>query len=367
MIEFEPDSSSLLSSPCTKESSSIRIKVLGVGGAGCNILSRLRCSSLNEIKFIALDTDRKNLAECKRKKIVQLGENISGGWGTGGDPEIGRQIALEEKSRLKKILEDADLLLLISGLGKGTGTGISPVTVQLAKEMNKLVLALVIFPFYFEGDEKLSKAKKGLQELEKVADALMVVYNDDLLKEKDISLKEGLKKIDGVLESTVRAISGLFFHPSLIGMGLDFADIKSFLKKRGYMQVAVGKGKGKEAAINALKEAIPSPMQHKVSFEKTKGIILNIRGGKNLLLSQVEKAASLVKRGISREVEFFWGVSVDENLSDEVSLTLITLNSQMHSKREKEEKRKPSQGELNLKIYEDDDLDIPTFLRKREN
>jgi len=366
MIEFEPDSQSPSSSQGAGENSSIRIKVLGVGGAGCNILSRLNYSSSDELKFIALNTDKRNLAECKIERKLQLGGNISGGWGTGGNPEIGKQIALEEKNRLKEILEETDLLLLISGMGKGTGTGVSPVIARLAKEMDKLVLAFAILPFHFEGNERFSRAKKGLQELEKVVDALMVVSNNDLLKEKDVSLKEGLAEIDRVFGSTVKAVGGLFFWPSLIE--LDFADIKAFLKKKGYMQVVVGKGKGKEAATNAVKEAISFPLLHKVSFEKVKGLIFNIRGGKNLLLSQVEKAASLVRKSISREAEFFWGASIDENLSDEVFLTLITLDSQMHlESEEKAEKKSSLQGELNLKIYENEDLDIPTFLRRREN
>jgi len=365
MIEFEPDSLGSPSSRGEEENYSIRIKVLGVGGAGCNILSRLNYSSSEEIKFIALNTDKRNLAECKIKERVQLGENISGGWGTGGDPEIGKQIALEEKNRLKEILKETDLLLLISGLGKGTGTGASPVIARLSKEMGKLVLAFAILPFHFEGNERLSRAKKGLQELEKVVDALMVVSNNDLLKEKDVSLKQGLTDIDRVFGSTIKAIRELFFRPSLIE--LDFADIKAFLKKRGYMRVTVGKGKGKEAAVDVVKEAISSPAQHKIAFEKVKGVIFNIRGGKNLLLSQVEKAASLVRKSISREAEFFWRASVDENLSDEVFLTLITLDSQMHLEEEKAEKKRPLQGELNLNIYENEDLDIPTFLRKREN
>ncbi|MEA1964660.1 MAG: cell division protein FtsZ [Candidatus Aerophobetes bacterium] len=364
MIEFEPDSPGSSPSRGAEESSSIRIKVLGVGGAGCSILSRLRCSSSKELKFIAVNTDRRSLLECKIKKKLQLGENISGGWGAGGDPGIGKQIALEEKNRLKEILKETDLLLLISGLGKGTGTGTSPVIAQLAKEMGEIVLAFTVLPFHFEGEERFSRAKKGFQELEKVVDALMVVSNNDLLKEKDISLKEGLRKIDRFFGITIKAISELFFPSSLIE--LDFADVKAFLKKKGYMQVATGEGKGKEAAVNVVKEALSSSLQHKVSFEKVKGVIFNIRGGKSLLLSQVEKAASLVRKSISREAEFFWGASVDESLSDEVFLTLITLDSQMHLEGEKVDKeRKPSQGELDLKIYED--LDVPTFLRKREN
>ena len=365
MIEFDSGvGKSVTKSVPTAKSGRIRIKVLGIGGAGCSILSRLNRGSLPKIEFVVLNTDRGSLETCGVEKKLQLGGSVTSGWGTGGDPEMGRQIALEEKDRVKEILDQTDLVFLVSGLGKGTGTGASPIIAQLAKEMGSLTIGFVVLPFYFEGEKRVDVGKRGLQELEKTLDALMVIPNDVLLKNapEDPSLREGFRKIDGILDQVIQVMGNLLLHPGLIS--LDFADIRTLLQNKGRIQIAMGKAAGGDAAQEAAKQAVSFPLLDKISLKKAKAILFNIRGGKDLSLSQVEAATLIVKENSSSQAEFIFGASIDEAISDEVVVALIAAGGKITE----DHKRPPSSAkQLDLGIYASDELDIPTFLRKRKN
>lgn len=365
MIEFDSTvSGSVTKSVSTTKSSGIRIKVLGIGGAGCSILSRLNRSSRPKIEFVVLNTDRDSLERCGVKKKLQLGGDVTKGWGTGGNPEMGKQIALEEKDRVKEILSQTDLVFLVSGLGKGTGTGASPIIAQLAKEMGSLTIGFVVLPFYFEGEKRVGVGKRGLQELEKTLDALMVIPNDVLLKnaQEDPSLKQGFSKIDGILDQVIQALGDLLLHPGLIS--LDFADIRALLQSKGRIQIALGKATGRDAAQEAAKQAISFPLLGNVSLKKAKAILFNIRGGKDLSLSQVEAAALIVRENSPSQAEFVFGTSIDEAISDEVVVALIAAGGEITE----ESKESPSSSkQLELGVHASDELDIPTFLRKRKN
>lgn len=365
MIEFDSAvSKSLAKSGLPVKSVGVRIKILGIGGAGCSILSRLDRDSLPKVEFIALNTDRDSLDRCGIEKRLQLGGDLTSGWGTGGDPEIGRQIALEEKERVKEILNQTDIVFLVLGLGKGTGTGVSPIIAQLAKEMGGLTIGFVVLPFHFEGEKRVNVGKKGLQELEKTLDALMVIPNDFLLKnsQEHPSLKEGFSRIDGILSQVIQALGSLLLSPGLVS--LDFADIRTLLQNQGRIQVAMGKASGKDAAQEAAKQAVSFPLLEKISLKKAKAILLNIRGGKDLGLSQVEAATVIIKENSSSQAEFVFGVSVDEAISDEVVVALVVAGGE----NTEEAKEPPSSSkQLDLGIYASDELDIPTFLRKRKN
>lgn len=365
MIEFESPSSKPSPVPSSKLSS-LRIKILGIGGAGCNILSRLSFSPPSAMEFIVINTDQRSLERCRIEKKLQLGSTVTGGWGAGGNAERGRRIALEEKERIKQILEGANLVCLLFGLGKGTGTGVSPVVAQLARELGSLTMGLVVFPFNFEGEKRASLANKSLQELEKVLDALMVIPNDVLLEnpEKDSSLQEGFGKIDGILGKAIQVLDNLLSHPGLID--IDFADFKAFLQKKGHIQIAMGRGRGQGAARDAAKQAISSPLLGKVSLEKAKAVLFNIIGGKSLSLSEVEKAALIVKEAVSPASEIIFGAGVDENLSNDVLLAFMAVGEETVKGIGREKRERSYQSELNLGVYEDN-LDIPTFLRKRKN
>jgi len=365
MIEFDSSPSPPLSDSNSKLSS-LQIKILGIGGAGCNILSRLNTSPSSRIEFIAINTDLRSLERCRVKKKLQLGSTVTAGWGTGGNAEIGRQIALEEKERVRRVLEGANLVCLVFGLGKGTGTGFSPVIARLAKEIGTLTMGFVILPFNFEGEKKVALARKGLQELEKIVDALMVIPNDLLLEdpEKDSSLQEGFRKIDGVLGRAIQVLDHLLFHPSLIE--IDFADFRAFLQKKGHIQIAMGRAAGKEAAKNAAKQAISSSLLGKVSLKKAKGVLFNVLGGKNLSLSEIEKAVLVIKEAVSPATEIIFGAGIDEKLSSEILLPFMAMGDEITGGTSRKKQEEPYQSELDLRVYEDN-LDVPTFLRRRKN
>lgn len=367
MIEFESASSksSSISASATKPSS-IQIKVLGIGGAGCNILSRINSSFPARMESIAVNTDLRCLEKCRTKKRLQLGATITGGWGAGGDAEMGRRIALEEKEKIKQIVQGANLICLIFGLGKGTGTGVSPVIGRLAKELGSLTMGFAILPFDFEGEKRVSLAKKSIQEMEKAVDALMVIPNDVLLSnpEKDLSLQEGFGRIDGIMEKTIHVLDNLLLHSGLID--IDFADFKAFLQKKGHIQMAIGRAKGQGAAKDAAKQAISSPLMERISLKKAKGVLFNILGGKDLSLSEVEKAALVIREAVSPGSEIVFGAAIDENLSSEVSLAFIAMGEETISGAGRKRAEESYQSELDLGVYEDN-LDIPTFLRKRKN
>lgn len=363
MIELESDSPEPKSSP---RLTSVSMKAVGIGGAGCNILSRLNASS-GGVEFVAISTSRQDLEGCKVRKKLQLGESVTGGWGTGGDPEMGRRIVLEEKERVKEVLKGTDLLFLICGLGKGTGTGMSPVVAQLAKEMGVLTLGLVVLPFHFEGEKRVNQARNGLAQLEQILSSLMVVPNDVLLEEpgKGSSLEEELVKIDRVLGEAIQGVGDLLLYPGLIS--LDFADIRGFFQKKGRIQISEGRGTGEGAVQEAVRQAVSSPLVGRISLKEAECILFNIRGGKRLNLAGVEEATLMVREDASVRTEVIFGVSVDENLSEEVILTLIAVGGEARAEAEARRKEQVHQKELDLKVYEQDDLDIPAFLRKRKN
>ncbi len=365
MIEFEaasPKSSSI----SAIESSSIQIKVLGIGGAGCNILSRISSFFPARMEPIAVNTDLRCLEKCGIKNRLQLGATITGGWGAGGDAEMGRRIALEEKEKIKQILQGANLTCLIFGLGKGTGTGASPVIGQLAKELGSLTMGFSVLPFNFEGERRVSLAKKSIQDMEKAVDTLMIIPNDVLLgtREKDLSLQEGFGRVDEIMGKAIRVLDNLLLHPGLID--IDFADFKAFVQNEGHIQMAIGRAKGEGAAKNAAKQAISSPLMERISLKKVKGVLFNILGGKNLSLSEVEEAALVIKEAVSPGGKVIFGVATDENLSSEVSIAFIAVGEEASSGSSRESAEGSYQSELDLGVYENN-LDIPTFLRKRKN
>ncbi len=363
MIELESDSPESKSAP---DLTSVCMRAVGIGGAGCNILSRLNPSS-SGIEFVAISTSRQDLERCKVKKKLQLGESITGGWGTGGDPETGKRIILEEKERVEEVLKGTDLLFLISGLGKGTGTGVSPIVAQLATKMGVLTLGFLVLPFHFEGEKRVNQARNGLAQLEEVLSALMVIPNDFLLEDpgKGSSLEEKLVKIDMVFGEAIHAVGDLLLYPGLIS--LDFADIRSFFQKKGRIQISMGMGTGEGAAREAAKEAISSPLVGRIPLKQARCILLNIRGGKKLSLSGVEEATLMVRENASPRTEVIFGVSVDEDLSEEVILTLMAAGGEARAEGEAKRKKEVYQRELDLRVYEGEDLDVPAFLRKATN
>ena len=352
------------------------IKVIGVGGAGNNAVNRMIEAGIKGVDFIAVNTDRQALQTSKANTKIQIGEKITRGLGAGANPDIGAQSAEESKSEVAEVLRGADMVFVTAGMGGGTGTGAAPVVASTAKEMGILTIGVVTKPFTFEGKKRLSQAERGIESLKGKVDTLVVIPNDKLLQiiDRKTSIIEAFKMADDVLRQGVQGISDLIAIPGLVN--LDFADVKTIMLNQGMAHMGVGKASGENRAEDAAKEAIQSPLLE-TSIEGAKGVIINITGGEDLGLHEVNTAAELVQRSVDPEANIIFGTVTDPSMSDEIQITVIATGF---------EKNEPisSIGVDNLvsKTWEkkinsipvntessnsQNDLDIPSFLRKNKN
>ena len=352
------------------------IKVIGVGGAGTNAVNRMIEAGIKGVDFIAVNTDRQALQTSKANTKIQIGEKITRGLGAGANPDIGAQSAEESKSEVAEVLRGADMVFVTAGMGGGTGTGAAPVVASTAKEMGILTIGVVTKPFTFEGKKRLSQAERGIESLKGKVDTLVVIPNDKLLQiiDRKTSIIEAFKMADDVLRQGVQGISDLIAIPGLVN--LDFADVKTIMLNQGMAHMGVGKASGENRAEDAAKEAIQSPLLE-TSIEGAKGVIINITGGEDLGLHEVNTAAELVQRSVDPEANIIFGTVTDPSMSDEIQITVIATGF---------EKNEPisSIGVDNLvsKTWEkkinsipvntessssQNDLDIPSFLRKNKN
>ena len=352
------------------------IKVIGVGGAGNNAVNRMIEAGIKGVDFIAVNTDRQALQKSKASAKIQIGEKITRGLGAGANPDIGAQSAEENKSEIAETLRGADMVFVTAGMGGGTGTGAAPIVAQSAKEMGILTIGVVTKPFTFEGKKRLSQAERGIESLKGKVDALVVIPNDKLLQiiDRKTSIIEAFKMADDVLRQGVQGISDLIAVPGLVN--LDFADVKTIMLNQGMAHMGVGRASGENRAEDAAKEAIQSPLLE-TSIEGAKGVIINITGGDNLGLHEVNTAAELVQRSVDPEANIIFGTVTDESMGDEIQITVIATGF--------EDKDSPMQGigeALGAKKWEQkinsipassessssqNDLDIPSFLRKNRN
>ena len=352
------------------------IKVIGVGGAGNNAVNRMIEAEIKGVDFIAVNTDKQALQISKAKTKIQIGEKITRGLGAGANPDIGAQAAEETKSEVAEALRGADMVFVTAGMGGGTGTGAAPVVAAAAKEMGILTIGVVTKPFTFEGKKRLSQAERGIESLKGKVDTLVVIPNDKLLQivDRKTSIKDAFKMADDVLRQGVQGISDLIAIPGLVN--LDFADVKTVMLNQGMAHMGVGRASGENRAEDAAKEAIQSPLLE-TSIEGAKGVIINITGGDNLGLHEVNTAAELVQRSVDPEANIIFGTVTDESMGDEIQITVIATGF--------EDKDSPMQGigeALGAKKWEQkinsipassessssqNDLDIPSFLRKNRN
>ena len=352
------------------------IKVIGVGGAGNNAVNRMIEAEIKGVDFIAVNTDRQALQVSKAKTKIQIGEKITRGLGAGANPDVGAQAAEESKSEVAEVLRGADMVFVTAGMGGGTGTGAAPIVAQAAKEMGILTIGVVTKPFTFEGKKRLSQAERGIESLKGKVDTLVVIPNDKLLQivDRKTSIIEAFKMADDVLRQGVQGISDLIAIPGLVN--LDFADVKTIMLNQGMAHMGVGRASGENRAEDAAKEAIQSPLLE-TSIEGAKGVIINITGGDNLGLHEVNTAAELVQRSVDPEANIIFGTVTDESMGDDIQITVIATGF---------EKNEPisSIGVDNIvsKTWEkkvnsipashdtsssQNDLDIPAFLRKNRN
>lgn len=317
------DRASRLKFHLVEDNPGAKIKVIGIGGGGGNAINRMIEANIEGVEFIAVNTDlqalQTNLAPIK----IQIGAQLTKGLGSGGNPEIGRQAALDDREKLQQLFIGADMVFLTAGLGGGTGTGATPVLASLAAEMDILVIAIVTLPFAFEGKVRARQAEEGLKELKSTVATVISIPNERLLEtvNLDTSIQDAFRMADDVLRQAVQGISDLITKPGLIN--LDFADVKSIMKGMGMAFMGTGIASGENRAIEAAQKAISSPLLVDTSIKGARGVLINITGGKDLTLHEVWKASKLINDLAHPEANIIFGTVIDPNLKDMVKVTVI--------------------------------------------
>ncbi len=370
-----------------------KIKVIGIGGGGCNAInSMMAVNQINGVDFLGVNTDAQALLTCSAPTKVQIGENLTRGLGAGGNPDVGRQAAEESSEKIKEYLHDTDMVFLTCGEGGGTGTGSTPIIAQLAKEMGALTVVVVTKPFHFEGTRRMVTAEEGIANLKDKVDTLIVIPNQRLLDviDKKMTLLEAFRVADSVLGQGVQGISDLITMPGLINV--DFADVRSIMTSAGSSLMGIGSGVGENRAATAARTAIASPLLE-ISIEGAKGVLFNITGGTDLTMAEVNEAAKQIAAAVDPDANIIFGATIDETLVDQVKITVIATGFDETKRRLRELTGRPTGFGLPIQqpAYtksmlgdqpvtpqsqppplaaddvppEEDEFDIPAFLRQR--
>ncbi|EML0029986.1 TPA: cell division protein FtsZ [Clostridioides difficile] len=372
-----------------------QIKVIGVGGGGNNAVNRMVEAQLKGVEFISVNTDKQALYTSKAEYKVQIGEKLTRGLGAGANPEVGKRAAEESKDEIVKLLQGADMVFVTAGMGGGTGTGAAPVVAGLAKEMGILTVGVVTKPFAFEGKIRMKNAEGGIAELKSKVDTLITIPNDRLLQivQKNTSMLDAFAVADDVLKQGIQSISDLIAVEGLIN--LDFADVTTIMKDKGLAHMGIGSASGETRAIDAARQAIQSPLLE-TSIQGAKGVLLNVTGGPNLGLFEVNEASTLVMESCDPEANVIFGASIKEDLGDEIMITVIatgfeglqngaldldtkpkssirsSLNTtvkqavkEIEEEVVAEEKIEPPKKASIIEEDDDESMEIPTFLRRR--
>ncbi|WP_017811789.1 MULTISPECIES: cell division protein FtsZ [Paenibacillus] len=376
MLEFDFEMESLA-----------QIKVIGVGGGGSNAVNRMIENGVQGVEFITVNTDAQALHLAKSEHKLQIGDKLTRGLGAGANPDVGKKAAEESRDLISNTLKGADMVFVTAGMGGGTGTGAAPVIAEIARECGALTVGVVTRPFTFEGRKRFSQAELGIEALKEKVDTLIVIPNDRLLEivDKKTPMLEAFREADNVLRQAVQGISDLIAVPGLIN--LDFADVKTIMTERGSALMGIGEATGENRAAEAARKAIMSPLLE-TSIEGARGVIMNITGGNNLSLYEVNEAAEIVISASDPEVNMIFGAIIDENLKEEIKVTVIATGfehkpaqpmqparrpsasqpqgQQPTSSEAPAEEKAPSQRQFsNNQQPSGDQLDIPTFLRNR--
>ncbi|MDR3600637.1 MAG: cell division protein FtsZ [Desulfosporosinus sp.] len=339
------------------------IKVIGVGGGGNNAVNRMITAGLQGVDFVTVNTDSQALQLSRAGQKVQIGIKLTKGLGAGANPEIGAKAAEESREEIAKVLKGADMVFVTAGMGGGTGTGGAPIVAEVAKEMGALTVGVVTRPFTFEGRKRAMQAEKGIADLKSKVDTLITIPNDRLLQvvDKHTTIHEAFRIADDVLRQGVQGISDLIAVPGLIN--LDFADVKTIMSNTGSALMGIGQATGENRAADAARKAISSPLLE-TSIEGAKGVLLNITGGTNLTLFEVNEAAGIIAEAADPEANIIFGAVIDENLKEEIRVTVIATGFDQHwagfglaPGKAQENIIKPVTAEV--------DIDIPEFLRRR--
>ena len=372
----------------------VNIKVVGIGGGGNNAIREMNLQGMSNLGLIAINTDFQALSLSQAGQKIQIGKSLTNGLGTGGNPELGKKAAEEDKDKISKAIENADIIFITAGMGGGTGSGVSSVTAKIAKQQCILTIGVVTKPFAVEGKKRKLQAEAGIEELKKEVDALITISNDRLLRiiSKDTSMKNAFEMTDKVLCQSVEAIAELITIPGLIN--LDLADVRTVAKDAGLSLVGIGTGKGKKKAVAAAKMAISSPLLE-VSIKGAKSLLINVTGGLDMSLFEVNEIVDIISKAVGQDTNIVFGAIINEEMQDEIRVSVIATKceenieenieeEEREEEREEEKKEEINKKELfkenhteedNLKIedkfkikdqlIDDKDLEIPAFLRKK--
>lgn len=363
------------------------IKVIGVGGGGNNAVNRMIEHGVQGVEFISVNTDAQALNLSKAEVKMQIGGKLTRGLGAGANPEVGKKAAEESKEQIEEALRGADMVFVTAGMGGGTGTGAAPVIAQIARDLGALTVGVVTRPFTFEGRKRSNQAAGGIGAMKEAVDTLIVIPNDRLLEivDKSTPMLEAFREADNVLRQGVQGISDLIATPGLIN--LDFADVKTIMSNKGSALMGIGVASGENRAAEAAKKAVSSPLLE-TSIDGAQGVLMNITGGSNLSLYEVQEAADIVASASDQDVNMIFGSVINDNLKDEIIVTVIATGFQEELQQPKpvrpsfgqvkpnigtvkrEQKREEVQPEpvRHTSVSQqqpEDTLDIPTFLRNR--
>ncbi len=348
------------------------IKVIGVGGGGNNAVNRMIDAGVRGVTFISVNTDKQALYTSKAEIKFQIGEKLTSGLGAGSKPEIGEKAAEENKQDIADLVEGADMVFITAGMGGGTGTGAAPYIAGIAKQMGILTVAVVTKPFMFEGRNRMKNAESGLKRLKESIDTLVVIPNDKLLEisDKKTTMLEAFSLADDVLRQGIQGISDLIAIPAI--MNLDFADVETIMSGQGLAHMGIGQATGENRALNAVKQAIQSPLLE-TSINGARGVLLNITGGTSMGIHEVNEAAKLIEEAADPEANIIFGANIDESIGDSIKITVIatgfgetsdkdvTKNTKTDSQRASNDK---SQAKTENNPF---DFQIPNFLNKKNN
>jgi cell division protein FtsZ len=341
-----------------------QIKVVGVGGGGSNAINRMIAEGLRGVDFIAVNTDSQALLMSNAPQRVRIGDKLTRGLGAGGDPEIGKKAAEESSDDLRDILSGADMVFVTCGMGGGTGTGAAPIIADLAKSNGALTIGVITKPFTFEGSRRRTLADEGLEQLKEKVDTLIIIPNDRLLEivDKKTSITQAFRVADDVLRQGIQGISELITVPGLIN--LDFADVRSIMSEGGAALMAIGRANGETRAADAAQTAIASALLD-VTIDGARGILFNVTGGPNLSLFEVNEAAEIIRAKAHPEANIIFGAVIDESMGDEVRITVIATGFDAISQRKPYIAGKKKTIEFPVQRFDQDDMDIPSFLRRK--
>ncbi len=375
-----------------------RIKVIGIGGCGCNAVNNMISSHIEGVDFLVSNTDMQALKASMSSIRVQLGANLTKGLGAGGNPEIGRSAAEESEKEIRSSLEGADMVFITAGLGGGTGTGASPIIARIARDIGALTVGVATKPFPFEGKRKMKQAQEGEKELSENVDALIIIPNNRLLSigGKSLPMLDAFKKADEILLNAVKGISDLVNNTGLINV--DFNDVKAVMCERGKALMGIGVGTGENRAEEAAQSAISSPLLEDMDINGAKGLLINITAGTGVTMDEIKEASSLIQSATHEDANIIWGMVIDEGIKDELAITVIATGfgskpvvlsrsestyataTDMHDAtminydkpafiRKQEEKKEKEVIKMGMvvddNVLDEEEYNVPTFLRKK--